>query len=393
MKTELPMTKPSTSTNSSNKFVALKEGMNKMFPERRDQIEGSLASILAGEHVLFLGPPGTAKSAMVRAFANTFKARYFERLLTKFSAPDEVFGPISLQALEAGRFERVTIGKLPESEIAFVDEIFKANSAILNSMLTVMNERLYHNDTQILTVPLISMFGASNELPEGKELEALFDRFMMRFEVKPLVRQSSVLQMLRAAEPTAPMAITLDELRAEQAAAAAVEIPENTIDILMQIREGLMGEGLMVSDRRLKKTLKLVKAFAHMSGNTEALPEDLAPLTDAFWREPSERGKVSKVVGKLSDPIKVKVQEIIDSAHESYQKVSGMRNMDRAEFMSAAVKSVHQFRDQVSKMDALSKTAGKRASDLIAHGKEELKRMDDDFSRAVRDAVPTNIRR
>jgi len=383
----------SSPTNSSNKFVELKKQMNVMFPERREVIEGALASILAGEHVLLLGPPGTAKSVMVRSFAGTFGAAYFERLLTKFSTPDEIFGPISLKALEDGRFERVITGKLPEAQVAFVDEIFKANSAILNSMLTLMNERLYHNDTMLLKAPLISMFGASNELPEGKELEALYDRFMMRFEVKPLVRQSSVLTMLRAAEPTAPMSITLEELLAEQAAVAKVELPENTVDVLMQIREGLMGEGLMVSDRRLKKTLKLVKAFAHMSGNTEALPEDLAPLTDAFWREPQERGKVSKVVGKLSDPIKVKVQEVIDAAHEAYQKVSAIRNQDRGEFVKGAVQCVQQFRNQCGTLDQLAKTAGKRAADLIVHGKEELRKMDEDFSRAVRDGVALNNRR
>src|SRR5579859_6494445 len=106
-----------------------------LFPERKDVIDGTLAAILAAEHVLLLGPPGTAKSALVRAIAQAFGGVYFERLLTKFSTPEELFGPISLKALEQDRFQRVTVGKLPEAEFAFVDEIFKANSAILNSLL------------------------------------------------------------------------------------------------------------------------------------------------------------------------------------------------------------------------------------------------------------------
>ena len=149
----------------------LRIDMGKAFPERKQVIDGSLCSILAGEHVLLLGPPGTAKSALVRAIAQAFSGAYFERLLTKFSTPEELFGPISLKALEEDRFARVIQGKLPEAEFAFVDEIFKANSAILNSLLSLINERVFHNDGAPIRCPLVTLFGASNELPEGKELE------------------------------------------------------------------------------------------------------------------------------------------------------------------------------------------------------------------------------
>src|SRR6476646_691222 len=132
------------------------------FPERETVIDGALAATVAGEHVLLLGPPGTGKSALVRALAAVFQGRYFEALLTKFSTPEELFGPISLKALEQDRFERVVAGKLPEAEFAFVDECFKANSAILNSLLTLINERVFHNDGQPVKVPLVTMFGASN---------------------------------------------------------------------------------------------------------------------------------------------------------------------------------------------------------------------------------------
>ena len=127
-------------------FNALRSDLTTHFPERKDVIDGALCAVLAGEHVLLLGPPGTAKSALVRAIAQAFGGTYFERLLTKFSTPEELFGPISLKALEQDRFARVVTGKLPEAEFAFVDEIFKANSAILNSLLTLVNERVFHND-------------------------------------------------------------------------------------------------------------------------------------------------------------------------------------------------------------------------------------------------------
>src|SRR6476620_7309453 len=165
---------------------ALRNSLVSRFPERETVIDGTLCAVLASEHVLLLGPPGTAKSALARAIAQAFSGEYFERLLTKFSTPEELFGPISLKALERDEFSRVISGKLPEAEFAFVDEIFKANSAILNSLLTLVNERVFHDDGVPVRVPLVTMFGASNELPEGKELEALFDRFILRFEVNYL---------------------------------------------------------------------------------------------------------------------------------------------------------------------------------------------------------------
>ena len=137
--------------------------LNTRFPERKDVIAGALATVLAGEHVLLLGPPGTAKSALVRAIAVAFGGTYFERLLTKFSTPEELFGAISLKALEQDRFARVVAGKLPEADFAFVDEIFKANIAILNSLLTPLNERIFHNDGRPLICPLISIAGCATE--------------------------------------------------------------------------------------------------------------------------------------------------------------------------------------------------------------------------------------
>lgn len=134
-------------------ITQLSTDLTTRFPERKDVIEGALAAVLACEHVLFLGPPGTAKSALARAIAQAFGGIYFERLLTKFSTPEELFGAISLKALEQDRFARVVTGKLPEAEFGFVDEVFKANSAILNSLLTLVNERIFHNDGQPVACP------------------------------------------------------------------------------------------------------------------------------------------------------------------------------------------------------------------------------------------------
>ena len=131
------------------KFQQLRADLNARFPERRSVIDGALAAVLAGEHVLLLGPPGTAKSALVRAIAKAFDGIYFEHLLTRFTTPEELFGPISLKGLEQDRFERVIAGKLPEAELGSLDEVFKAGSAILNSLLALVNERIFHNGAVI----------------------------------------------------------------------------------------------------------------------------------------------------------------------------------------------------------------------------------------------------
>src|SRR5947209_13722124 len=139
-----------------------------------------LIAVLAGEHAVLIGPPGTAKSALIRTFARLLHARYFEYLLTRFTEPNEIFGPVDIAAFREGKYQRRIEGMLPESEIVFLDEVFKSNSAILNALLTLLNERQYSNGGKLLTVPLISLFGASNEIPNDDNLAAIFDRFLLR---------------------------------------------------------------------------------------------------------------------------------------------------------------------------------------------------------------------
>src|ERR1700730_14174136 len=211
-------------------FQQLRSELATRFPERKNVIDGALCSILAGEHVLLLGPPGTAKSALARAIAQAFSGIYFERLLTKFSTPEELFGPVSLKALENDKFARVVQGKLPAAEFAFVDEIFKATSAILNSLLALVNERVFHNDGAPIQCPLVTLFGASNELPEGKELEALFDRFLLRFDVGYLLRPANLKAVMLAPDPVLPAVQTMDVLRRAQKEASPVKLTDATVD-------------------------------------------------------------------------------------------------------------------------------------------------------------------
>lgn len=364
-------------------FNALRGELMSRFPERLHVIDGSLAAVLAGEHVLLLGPPGTAKSALVRALAQAFGGSYFERLLTKFSTPEELFGPVSLKGLEADKFTRVIVGMLPTAEFAFVDEVFKANSAILNAMLSLVNERIFHNDGQPTQVPLVTMFGASNELPEGKELEALFDRFALRFQVDYLLRPQNLRDVLSAPEPKPTTTLDMKTLRAAQAEVLKVKVTDATVEALITIRDACKAEGIIASDRRWKKSLRLVQATAWLGGEKQTTPEDLTLLIDALWREPKERTKVAKLVGQLADPVATQAVEILDAAKETADKVAGLKSGDRKAYIAQAAQALETFTQQVSKLQKLGKSAGRRAKDSIDAADADITAMHEELARAV----------
>jgi len=360
-----------------------RQDLTARFPERREVIDGSLYALLAGEHVLLLGPPGTAKSALVRVIAQAFGGTYFERLLTKFSPPEELFGPISLKALEQDRYARVTTDQLPEAHFAIVDEFFKANSSILNTLLSLMNERLFHNDGAAQPCPLITLFGASNELPEGKELEAVFDRFLLRYSVDYLMRSSNFRSVILAPDPAPTVSLSLDVLREAQRAAAAVTITDRTIDALIGIRDSCRANGIIASDRRWKRTLKAVQASAYLAGETSTCPEDLLLLTDALWREPKERSKVARLVGQLADPISAKASEIVDAARETAARIAGLRATDRKAYVAQAAQALEDFRAQQTLLTDLVTQAGPRAKQAITDASSEIAQLHSDLARVL----------
>lgn len=265
--------------------------------ERDLAVRLALIASLAGEHLLMVGPPGTAKSLVARRLHLAFaKSSYFERLLTRFTVPEELFGPLSIKGLEEDRYERLTAAYLPTASIAFLDEIFKANSAILNSLLTLLNEREFDNGTRREKTPLMAVIGASNELPDSEELGALFDRFLLRLHVGSVSKEgfAGLLNLRGHATPDVPESLKLSDadVVAVQAAAETVDVPADVVALLSELREWCAAESVQVSDRRWRKIVKLLQVSALTNGRETVSIWDCWLLQHCLWNKAEDREKI-----------------------------------------------------------------------------------------------------
>lgn len=301
------------------KLKKIRADLKTRYLERDDVIDGAFCALLTGSHLLLIGPPGTAKSQLANELCRKIAgAQYFQWLLTKFTTPEELFGAVSLRGLENDEYRRVTAGKLPEAHIAFLDEVFKASSSILNTLLTIMNERIFYNGTEKVKIPLISLFGASNELPsEEDELEALYDRFLLRYVVDYIREDFRFLKMLNAeADKSDEGVITADELNTCKTETEKIKLPPNILKLISRIRKDLRKKGIIPSDRRYKQSVSLLKARAYLEGRGEVSEEDLRFLENVLWRDPGEKTEIQSVIHQSLHGWRDRLRELLIQAKE-----------------------------------------------------------------------------
>lgn len=285
------------------------QDLKQLFSRRDTAIDLMKLALVCHEHILLLGPPGSGKSELVARFAAGIKAQSFQYLLTRFTEPTELFGPIDLTSFQRGKYEVRTEGMLPAAQIAFLDEVFQASSAILNTLLSLVHERIFYNGAQLQTVPLISLFGASNLLPDDPTLRAFSDRFALRLEVEPVADESlgelldkGWLLELERFQRTSSHGEAATLLNPEQINLLYQELPRIKIDavypLYQDVLRRLRAEGVELSERRMVKGLKLIRGAALLDGREEAENQDLWPLNHV-WSSLDDRRVLRDIVQPL----------------------------------------------------------------------------------------------
>lgn len=278
----------------TTRLAQIAQQLEGRFLGKEEVIRLLLIAVVAGEHAVLIGPPGTAKSALIRTFSKLLQARYFEYLLTRFTEPNEIFGPVDIAAFREGRYERRTENMLPESEVVFLDEVFKSNSAILNALLTLLNERKYTSGGQVLRCPLLSCFGASNEVPNDENLTAIFDRFLLRirsdnldaYHFQDLLQKGLLNEVMGMADaPIAPLASAREIAELHRAFSQRMRFSEEFFSQYKGLVFQIRAEGISLSDRRVVKILKLFAGSAFLDGRAQPDASDFFVLKHVWNNE------------------------------------------------------------------------------------------------------------
>jgi MoxR-like ATPases len=328
------------------KMLALMEEVKGEVVERDELVEAILIALLAGKNLFVLGETGQAKSyAINRIRARIEGATQFERLMSKQTDEEQLFGRIDLPSLIAGRPRLVTSGKIPEAHICFLDEIFKSNDGVLNSLLTALNERRWTNEGEVVEIPTISFFSASNEIPnfnnpEERILLPLYDRFDLKLVTEYVELRENRIAMLKKKQcciaVTAVQTITLDELVLMQAAVNDILISDEINQLWDDVLCALRNKGIHVSDRKFLSFSPIVQAKAWLEGRNEVQSQDLMIMRHCLWTQPEQRNEITELLTRLcADPYQEKLADIHAMALEAQKEfedapdASDMENLRR----------------------------------------------------------------
>lgn len=357
------------------KFEALEDALNIDVLERTREIHAAMVALVSRKHFFMIGPPGTAKSFMIRRLVDRLDfgvdpEAYFQWLLTKYTTPEEVFGPPSLLDLERGEFRRNTARKLPKARITFLDEIFKANSSVLNAFLTIMNERLFFNGADVEEVPVSTIFAASNEMPSDEGLHALWDRLHFRFEVKPVQDSGNFIKMLSTVREKNPAAIlTWEEIQEAQETAAQVALPVDIFEAMKALRDNLKKEGVEPTERRFNEALDIVRAEAYLASRDTAEIDDMRSLRHVMWSRLEDQRIVERTVLELANPTDKEAHELLERVEKlESELLNAIQNADNPKAVAKQAVEIHaKLHKAKGRMDDLEKRVkdSGRKSDVL----------------------------
>ena len=313
--------------------------MSKGIYERNRELGLALLSAVAGESIFLLGKPGVAKSLVARRLKMAFSDSHcFEYLMSRFSTPDEIFGPVKISQLKDNdTYERQTKGYLPEADVVFLDEIWKAGPAIQNSLLTIINEKIFHNGNKEIKVPMKALVSASNELPaDGEGLDALWDRFLVRLVVDCIQDKTSFEKMISGSAVNEDVIIsepiTADEFREWQHEIEEIAIHQNIFDVINSIRIQIAAynsekeekEQIYISDRRWKKIVRLMKAAAFLNGNEQITTAQCWLIPDCLWNNTSQIKSVNEIVSNAIGGSGLPINEIKASLQAKIDEIESI---------------------------------------------------------------------
>ena len=345
--------------------------MNQLFVERDSLVRLMLLAVVTGTNLLMLGPPGTAKSKITHELCKRVEnANYFQWMLNKTSDPSEILGPFSIKEMENDKFMRITTGKLPEAHIAFLDEVFKSNAPTLNALLTIMNEHIFYNDGKAMDIPLISMFGASNEPPEDESLDALHDRFIFRMNLqyvreagnKKRMHNNYIEQRAGLLGMANKTTVTLAELKALQDATLTVKVSKDIVNQFIRLINDLEKEAIYVSDRRQNECFKILQGSAVLRGSNFVGLDDFKSLIYVLWNKEEEIPKIESIILKMVNPYDEKLVAIKKDFNELKTDIDN--TTDPTEKSKKGISSKTIIEKLVTKTNKLINEATKNGKDV-----------------------------
>ena len=318
--------------NLAETMRELEKELNGKYINRSEVIRGLIVSLLARGNCVLLGSAGTGKSDLVQTLSRAINGTCFETILTKTSAPEELFGAYDIKALQNGDYVRNTKNSLVDGDVAFVDEVFKCNSATLNGLLGVMAQRTFRNGSSSPTpIPLQLFVGASNEMPEGGAdgaLAALWDRFEMRFVTEYIKDKGSfhkLLSLNKSAEPKTK--VDVKDIVNAMNEIDDVEVGDAE-ELIVSLWEAFNKEGYRLSDRKWRNSLRYMKANAWLNGRTSLTDDDVMVIKDMAWATPEQIKPVRKLVFNTLNPALGKAQDLFDAVSEVFAELEQFTDDD-----------------------------------------------------------------